>query len=168
MITGPLTHRCVFLAALLASALSLAAAFVAQYGFKLHPCELCLFQRIPYALAIGLGLLGLLLWAQPRARGALYGLLVLSFLAGSGLGFYHAMVEKKWIAGPTACTSEDAGGRLLTLEEIRNRINAAPVVACDQPAWEYKGVTMAGLNGAWSLLLALTVAGGALKASRRN
>lgn len=42
------------------SAFALSMAFTAQYIFGLEPCILCLYQRIPYALVIALGLTGFL------------------------------------------------------------------------------------------------------------
>ena len=40
------------------SAAALAAALIGQYGFNLHPCHLCLIQRIPFAVVILFGLVG--------------------------------------------------------------------------------------------------------------
>ena len=31
---------------------SLGAAYTAQFGFDLEPCVLCLYQRVPFAIAI--------------------------------------------------------------------------------------------------------------------
>ena len=40
----------------LMSAAILGAALVSQYGFGLYPCDLCIKQRIPYAVLIVLGM----------------------------------------------------------------------------------------------------------------
>lgn len=135
--------------AMAASAASLALAYVSEYGFGLKPCELCIFQRVPYALILLLGLLGF--WKRQWVRGlcVVAGLL---FLVDGGIAAYHTGVEKHWFPGPTACT--DAGGQEhMTLEEILAKLKAAPIVACDQPQWEFHGITMAGLNAVWAFAL---------------
>src|SRR5689334_10219015 len=79
---------------------ALAAAYIAQYGFGLKPCILCLYQRTPYAVAIALGLLALLI---PRLAHALLILAALTFLAGAGIAGFHAGVEYGWWKGLPSC-----------------------------------------------------------------
>ncbi len=43
------------------SATALANAYIAQYAFGQEPCVLCLYQRVPYAVAGVLGLAALFL-----------------------------------------------------------------------------------------------------------
>ena len=136
-----------------ASLLSLVAAFGSQFVFGLMPCELCQWQRAVYALVIVLCVLGL---AVPRRRRLLVVAVGLAFLGGAGLAGYHAAVEKGWVQGPTACTSQPHGEND-SLDDFRRRIEGAPIVACDQPQWQFHGVTLAGLNAVWSLLLAAFV-----------
>lgn len=142
-------HRFYLWAALLAAAASLAGAYVAQYGFGLIPCELCLLQRAPYAAIILLGGIGLV---RPRFGRFGIWLVALLFLVESGIASYHASVEKGWIEGPTACTSAPSSGPE-TIDDMLRKIQQAPIVACDQPAWEYHGITMAGVNAVWSFAL---------------
>ena len=44
----------------LASAVALSAAFIGQYIFDLPPCDLCIYQRYPYVIAIALCLITLM------------------------------------------------------------------------------------------------------------
>jgi disulfide bond formation protein DsbB len=144
----------VFHFTLLASVVSLAVAWIAQYGFGLMPCELCLMQRVPYGLVVILSLLGM---ARPNFCAWLIPAIVVAFLAGSGIAVYHAAVEKHVLKGPSACTSAPASAGE-SFDDFRKRIEDAPVVACDQPAWEFHGITMAGVNALWSFVLAMAVA----------
>lgn len=147
----PLNTSALLMFALIASVVSLAFAYISEYGYGLKPCELCLFQRVPFALAITFALIGL--WKKSWGRAVLI-IIGLLFLANSGLAFYHAGVEQKWFPGPDACTSP-APDKPLTMEEILAKLKAAPLVACDQPQWDLYGITMAAMNSAWSLLLAI-------------
>ncbi len=53
--------------AFLAPLLLYGGALVSQFGFGLHPCEMCYWQRWPHQAAIILALLALLLRANDRA-----------------------------------------------------------------------------------------------------
>ena len=79
----------------LLAAIALIAAFTLQYGFGWQPCHLCLWQRVPYGLAIlpGLGLL----WppARPYA-GKLLAVHFIIWLNSLALAFYHIGVEEMW------------------------------------------------------------------------
>ncbi len=140
----------IFRFTLLASAASLMVALIAQYAFGLAPCELCQIQRIPYGLVIVLSLLGMI---KPGARFWLVPLIAFIFLVESGIAVYHTAVEKHVVKGPSACTSAVAPAGE-SMEDFRKRIESAPAVACDQPAWEWHGITMALVNALWSFALA--------------
>jgi disulfide bond formation protein DsbB len=43
----------------------------------------------------------------------------------------------------------------LSVEEMLKQIESAPIVACDQPQWEFMGVTMAMLNSLYSFTLSV-------------
>ena len=142
----------VLLLVLFASVFSLAFAFISEYGFGLKPCELCIFQRIPFVLAIPFALLGL--WKKRWGIGiALF--IGLLFLINSGIAGYHAGVEQHWFPGPDACTDQPPVVPL-TMEQILEKLKQAPLVACDQPQWDFYGITMAAMNAVWSFLLALS------------
>ncbi len=129
---------------------SLAIAYAAQYAIGLEPCHLCLIQRVPFALVIALSLLGL--W-KPRYQAGLISLIAVVFLTNSLIATYHVAVEKHLVAGPSTCTTGEAAPNQ-SVDDFLKRIQNAPVVACDQPQWEFHGITMAGLNMVWSLFLA--------------
>ncbi len=146
--------RILYLAALLLCAGTLASVYLMQYGFGLKPCELCNLERIPYGAAIAVSAVAIAL-ARARAQHmAFLAVLALLFLAGTGIGIYHSGVEKKIFEGPTACTSTP-GPADMTLEQLRDRIMSAPVITCNQPQWEWHGITLAVLNALWSAALFL-------------
>lgn len=127
----------------LASAGALATALVAQYGFDLQPCVLCVYQRWPYVVAAGLAVLGLVFVPDPRGRALVLALAGLAFAASAAIAGFHVGVEQHWWQGTTAC---GGGGTPDSLEALRNQILGAPVVRCDDIAWQLFGVSMAGYN----------------------
>jgi len=122
---------------LLVSVAVLGAALLAQYGGGLVPCELCIYQRWPYLAVIALMALALGIGRRDLSRAALWAAAVI-FIAGAVLAFYHVGVERHWFAGPTACTGGGLTGG--SIEEIRKRLEATPVVRCDEPQWTVMGI----------------------------
>jgi disulfide bond formation protein DsbB len=135
---------------LIASIASLAAALTSQYVGGLKPCELCIAQRVPFVVVIVLALLGL--WKHIHGK-KLLAVIGLAFLINSGIASYHTGVEKHWIQGPTACTSGEAPANQ-SMDDFLKKIQAAAIVSCDQPQWEFHGITMAAMNAVWCLMLA--------------
>src|SRR5579885_817057 len=144
------SHRLPLLV-LVASAGALATAFAAQYWGGLAPCVLCLYQRWPYAIAIVLGLLAL--WLGGRARGWVVALAGLVFLVGGGIAVFHVGVEHGWWQGTTECGA--SGPPAQSIEALRAKLMAAPVVRCTDVAWSFAGVSMAGFNAIASAILAV-------------
>ena len=120
-------------------------ALLSQYGFGLHPCELCLAQRVPYGLILPLAAMA---WWKPQLR-FLGWLLALLFVVDGGIAAYHVAVEQQWIPGPTACSGTP--GKAVSLDALREQIMGAAVVACTDVAFRFLGLSMAG----WNVLYAL-------------
>ncbi|TYO90807.1 disulfide bond formation protein B [Oceanicella actignis] len=146
------------LIASLGSAALLAGAFGFQHLGGLAPCELCIWQRWPHAAAIALGAAALALGARAWlcAAGAL------SMAAGAAIAFYHTGVERGWWQGPQTCSGGPDGA--LNTDELLRQIMAAPVVRCNEVAWEFLGLSMASWNGLASAGLALLWGWAALRA----
>ena len=135
---------------LIASGAVLGTALLSQYWGGLAPCELCLVQRWPWAAAIVIALVVLLVGEQvPLLWVAL--LLGLVFAISVVLAFYHVGVEQHWFAGPAACTASEGGA--MTLEQMKQQILGTAPVLCDRPAWALFGVSLAGLNLLASLVM---------------
>ena len=160
--------RLVFGALLAASVLILGAAFAFQLIGGLQPCELCLWQRYPYAVATGLAGIGIGLARAGVARRVLAFLLLLcavTFLTGAAIALFHVGVEQKWWQGTSACVAQISG--VTTMEDFRQRLLAAPVVRCDEVAWSLFGLSMAGYNMLLSLALGLASLAGTQRLIRR-
>ncbi len=127
------------------SAATIAAAWFFQLVMGLPPCPLCLEQRIPYYAAIPLGLIIGALTRNPQNRSVgRLGLLLLAFALaiGAGLGVYHAGVEWGFWAGPSDCTGTPSSSS----GNILQQMNKTRVVRCDEAAWRFLGISLAGYN----------------------
>ncbi len=73
--------------------LALLGSFLAQYVWKLQPCNLCIMQRIPYVLAIALCLWGIFSKKHP----VVFRFLMVCFAVGLLLSLYHLAVQYGFI-----------------------------------------------------------------------
>ena len=138
------------MAAIVGSAL----AFEHIGGFA--PCALCLEQRTPYYIGIGvLGAAIIATFIEAPAMILKAGLAIAfaCLLATAAMGVYHAGVEWSFWAGPESCsagmTGEGAGaGGLL------DSLATSKPPACDEAAGRFLGLSFAG----WNVLAALALA----------
>jgi disulfide bond formation protein DsbB len=144
-------------------------AWFFEYVLKLVPCPLCLQQRTPYYVAIPLALIVLAAaFSEKTPRWVpIAGLAAIAaaMLWNAGLGVYHAGIEWKWWPGPQDCSAPlsnlgSAGNLLHQLENIN-------VVRCDEAAWRFLGLSLAGWNVVISLALAGLALWAVLTAARR-
>ncbi len=146
----------------LASVVALGAAFVAQYGFNLLPCVLCLYQRWPYAVVIAIGIVGLTFAKTRRSSAFLFLILIAAgFAVTAGIGGFHVGVEQGWWAGTAECAADT--GKVLSMEDLKAQILDAPIAKCDEPAWQMLGISMAGYNLIFASLLAVYALAAAFK-----
>ncbi len=125
----------------------LLGAFAFQHLGGLPPCKLCIWQRYPHVAAIVLGAVALFVPLPIFiALGAI------AALSTAGVGAYHVGVEQGWWEGPTSCSS----GAIDTLDPnaLFDQIMAAPLIRCDEIAWQFAGLSMAGWNMVLSILIA--------------
>jgi len=145
-----LTLRTLFAATLILSLAIIGYVQIAEHVQYYEPCELCLRERLPWYLMIGLGLIGLVFPSR-----WILGLIGIALLVSAGLGLHHAGVEQHWWPGPAECTGGASGAK--TVEDLRAMMLREKVVQCDQIAWTLFGLSMAAYNFLVSLVAGLTV-----------
>ena len=150
----PVASAAVVIAAV--GAATILGAWIFQYGLGLKPCPLCLEQRYAYYFTIPLAVMVLLGDQVGASRKVLLAALIaitLGMLYNAGLGVYHSGIEWKWWAGPQVCSGSlddlAAPGGLL------ERLQSISVVRCDEAAWRFLGLSLAGYNALISAVLAV-------------
>lgn len=134
--------------ALAVPALLLAGAYVSQYGFGLYPCEMCWWQRYPHFAGV---LLALLSFALPPKR-PLVMLAAVAILVSGLIGVFHAGVEYKLWEGLSACTLPPSASA-----DPLAAVLAQPITRCDEAAWTFAGISLAGFNAIFSIGGALAI-----------
>lgn len=156
------------------SVFALAAALIGQYVFGLEPCILCLYQRIPFIVAIILSSLGFGYIAIKKSKLAdgespcsippkplfiLIGLNGLAYFINAGIAFYHTGVEQRWWASAVEGCKVDfaALANSGSTQSLVDRIMSTPNVPCDEIPWvdPVLGLSMANYNIALGLGIAL-------------
>lgn len=153
-------------AALLASAAMLGTAHAFETFGGYAPCTLCLRQREVYWTAGAVALAAMLLVrVSPRRtwRIASNAALALIFLGGAVLAAYHAGVEWKFWPGPTTCAGASGPVSAQAMGDLLKGARIRPP-ACDEAAWVFAGLSMAG----WNMLASLALAALSLAAVRRE
>ena len=91
---------------LIISTIVLTTVFVSQYGFGVQPCPLCLWQRVPWEIAIAIAFCDRLLWRRFSFIWAIYGLI---FLVSAVMAFYHIGVERHfWASFLAECSASSS------------------------------------------------------------
>jgi disulfide bond formation protein DsbB len=143
------------LAIFVLAAAAILGAWYFEYVVHLPPCHLCLEQRIAYHIIVPLALLlaiAAFVHAPQKLLTVGFIAIIVAALCNAALGTYHAGVEWHFWGGPTDCsgplTDLTAGGPLL------EQLHGVNVVRCDEAAWRFLGLSLAGYNVLISLALA--------------
>ena len=142
-------------------------AYFFQYALGYRPCPLCLEQRFAYYAAIPLAamvLLGVSVGSSHKVMLLAFVAIAVAMLWNAGLGAYHSGIEWQWWEGPKDCSGPvtnfgPAGSLMETIQNTR-------VIRCDEAAWRFLGLSLAGYNVLISLTLAAIATWGALGAYR--
>ena len=150
-------------------ALAICAVFFFQHVLGYPPCPLCLEQRNAFYVSIPLAALlclGANHGASSKVMIAGFAVIAAVMLWNAGLSAYHAGVEWKFWPGPADCSGPinslgSASNMLKQLRDIR-------IVRCDEAAWRFLGISLAGYDVLVSLFLAAVAAWGAQASLARH
>ena len=129
---------------------SLVAALYVEYILGFKPCVLCLYQRIPYAMALLISLIAFFI----GNRNILLIILGLTFFSGVLLSGYHVSIEKGIIEPLFSCTGENI--KSLEKEEILKSLNNIQP-DCKDVDFSIFGVSLATLNFIISFVLTIVI-----------
>ena len=135
---------------LIFSILSILFAFYVEYILGHKPCNLCLFQRLPYILIIFLIVLLLIFRNFERL---IFLFLSIIFLSGALLALYHFGIEQGVFSESFVCKGDD-NGSALNKEEILKQLKIRQI-SCKDVTFTILGVSLATINTFVSAILAI-------------
>ena len=134
----------------LVSTVALLSAFFIEYILGHQPCNLCIFERIPYLLAIIIILFNL---KFNQFEKFFILLLVIVFLFGTILSLYHLGIEQGFIQESLVCDLK-SGSNLLSKEEILKQLQEKDI-SCKDVTFKIFGLSLTSYNILISLLITI-------------
>ena len=138
---------------LLFSIFALSAAYFIEYILGHQPCNLCLIERIPYAISIII--IVICLFTQKFEKITLI-ILSITFFAAALLSFYHFGIEQGFIKESLVCDLNNPGNEL-SREALLNQLKEMPI-SCKDVTFKIFGLSLATLNIFISIIIsAITI-----------
>ena len=132
------------------SIFALLAAFFIQYILGHQPCKLCLFERIPYILAIIIITIKFIFKKYEK----IYLLLIsLIFASATLLSFYHFGIEQGFIEESMVCDLNNQNNSL-NVEDILNQLKEN-TISCKDVTFRLLGLSLATINTITSLIISV-------------
>ena len=129
---------------------SLAAALYIEYVLGIKPCILCIYQRIPYAIALLISVCAFFI----NNKKILLVILALTFILSALISGYHVSIEKGFIEPIFSCTSDNINS--LEKEEILKSLNNIQP-NCKDVDFSLFGISLATLNLINSFVLTVVI-----------
>ena len=128
--------------------LSLSIAYFIQYVLGHKPCNLCIIERIPYIAAV---ILISLIFILNRYQKIISSLILIFFIFGSVVSFYHFGIEQGFFSESLVC---DLGNsQPINKEELLNQLKKAEIVSCKDVTFRFLGLSLATINTIISIIL---------------
>ena len=141
-----------FLAIFLISFIALISAYFIEYVLGYQPCNLCLYERIPYFLAI-LILLANFKYNKLEKYFILF--LIIIFFIATLLSLYHLGIEQGLIEESLLCNLEK-GTNIIDKNEILKQLQQKNI-SCKDVAFKIFGLSLTSFNIIISLLLTISL-----------
>ena len=134
----------------LVSFVTLISAYFIEYVLGHQPCNLCLLERIPYAIAIVI-----VIFNYKFNHLEKYFILLLSivFLASTLLSLYHLGIEQGFIEESLVCDLQNSS-KILSKEEILKQLQEKKV-SCKDVTFKIFGLSLTTLNMIISILITI-------------
>ena len=145
-----LSKKNLFTVIFLISFIALVSAYFIEYILGHQPCNLCLYERIPYFLAI---LIVLINYKYNKLEKYIILSLAIIFLIATILSLYHLGIEQGFIQESLLCDLEK-GANIVDKDEILKQLQQKSV-SCKDVTFKIFGLSLTNYNIIISLLLTI-------------
>ena len=147
-----LSKKNLFTVIFLISFIALVSAYFIEYILGHQPCNLCLYERIPYFLAI---LIVLINYKYNKLEKYLILSLAIIFLIATILSLYHLGIEQGFIQESLLCDLEK-GANIVDKDEILKQLQQKNI-SCKDVTFQIFGLSLTSYNIIISILLTITL-----------
>ena len=145
-----LSKKNLFTGIFLISFIALISAYFIEYILGHQPCNLCVYERIPYFLAI---LIVLINYKYNKVEKYLILSLAIIFLIATILSLYHLGIEQGFIQESLLCDLEK-GANIVDKDEILKQLQQKSI-SCKDVTFKIFGLSLTNYNIIISLLLTI-------------
>ena len=145
-----LSKKNLFTGIFLISFIALISAYFIEYILGHQPCNLCVYERIPYFLAI---LIVLINYKYNKLENYLILSLAIIFLIATILSLYHLGIEQGFIQESLLCDLEK-GANIVDKDEILKQLQQKSI-SCKDVTFKIFGLSLTNYNIIISLLLTI-------------
>ena len=129
------------------SAIALSSAFFIEYILGHQPCNLCLFERIPYGLSLVL-ISAILILRKNEKFFTL--LLIITFVFSLAISFYHYGIEQGFFEESAVCGVKDLSENI-TKKDLLKQLSEK-TVSCKDVTFRILGLSLTSINIIVSLI----------------
>ena len=147
-----LKNKKLFIGILVFCLFALSFAYFVEFILNHKPCNLCLFQRVPYLA--GLILISLMLFLNAYEKIISF-ILIFLFTAGFLVSFYHFGIEQGFFNESFVCNLTNTG-EIQDAKQLLKKLNDLPV-SCKNVTFRVLGVSLATINTIISLALTVII-----------
>ena len=147
-----LSKRKLFLTIFLISFIALISAYFIEYVLGYQPCNLCLYERVPYFLAI---LILLVNFKYNKLEKHFIFFLIIIFFIATLLSLYHLGIEQGLIEESLLCNLEK-GTNIVDKDEILKQLQQKNI-SCKDVAFKIFGLSLTSFNIIISILLTISL-----------
>lgn len=132
----------------LISFISIISAYFIEYILGFQPCNLCLIQRIPYALSIIL----LIIYSIFNKNEKFFIiLLILIFIFSFAISFYHFGIEQGFFEESAVCLLK-SDSNIISKEELLKQLSQKNI-SCKDVTFKIFGMSLTTFNMILSLII---------------
>ena len=131
------------------SLVTISGAYILEFFYNFPPCELCIYQRIPYFFILFICIISFFMEYKNIHFHSIFFLFFTSFL----IAFFHSLVERGFVEYSSGCTS--SVGNFESIEDLRMHLDSVPLIKCDEILFSVMGFSLANINTIISLSLVL-------------
>ena len=141
----------IYLSILITSILALISAYFIEYFLGYQPCNLCLLERIPYALSIIIILANFKFKFNDKS---LLLVLIIIFVVSALLSIYHLGIEQGLIEESFVCSTKD--NLNLNKEQLLQELQKMNI-SCKNVAFTIFGLSLTTYNILLSVIISATL-----------
>ncbi len=134
------------------SFIALISAFFIEYVLEHQPCNLCLIERIPYALSI---MIIIAIFLIKKNTKFLVLLLILTFIFSLAISLYHFGIEQNFFQESSVCGVKSLA-ESITKEDLLKQLSEK-TISCKDVTFKIFGLSLTSINIVISLLFIITL-----------